>query len=272
MKNWWGSESKLKPEGLNYEDTPYNLRFKKSTTQWVLFVIVVAVVALVFGSAIATNPGREVKYFSDGKILNPPSLSALTVGCMGVMELPPPPAGTVGVVPKPVADVSETFPYWFSFPPVSGNFYHPPYTPPAEGVPFLADVESGATPNLGEAVALLYRGWIVVWYKAGVVQEVEVESFRNSIEISDTLRGKTIIAPWPYENDVNWDGDKPWVYTAWGAWEKCDEPSLSALEDFQEETAGKAPNSGLSLNSEPVAAEKRNNDFPDSRVRNSGNF
>ena len=267
VKGWWGSQQELLPDNGSVKNTPYTLKWRRNWWGKIFITTIVFVVSAGFILAALSNQGREIRTTSDGRTVYPPSLAALSSSCLGVVKVPPPPAETIGWIPEP--DVNnptvntDEQPFWFSIPPVGGNFYPEPFLRVSEDIPYNGDVYKGEIPNFGEAVSLMYRGWIVVWYRASDVKEDEVIALRNALK--DTTNGldKVIVTPWPYESSINWIGDKSWLYSAWGSWQKCSTPSLKVLYQFREENpAAQAPGIDVPLLQTGPQAGMRNKNFP----------
>lgn len=217
---WWAN--------IPHHDTS-DLNENKSSKEWFRKTFTILVVFIVFGSLLymaAKNPGREVLVSAKGYIAQPPTLAALSNGCEGITTVPNSPDGTNGWVKQ------RKKPAWPPFPPVNGNFYDKTFLFPDTPIPYNA--KPASIPKLGEAIGLLYRGWIVVWYQKPKVKAKEIENITKAVKEDVQLKNaRILISPWPY-NDNNWDGNQPWAYTAWGSVQKCTYFSLRVLQQFRE--------------------------------------
>ena len=246
-KGWWDTFDEKKPTTT-----------LKLSNEWFRKIATLCVVMLVIGSILymaARNPGREVVVSAKGSTTYPPSLAALSAGCEGLVKVPEPEVGTNGWVKQ------RKNPAWLSYPPVNGNYYDQTYLNPDTVITYNAPKDK--LPKLGEAVGLLYRGWIVVWYRPTKVRKEEVESFTKAIKQDKELsKQRILVSPWPYANSINWDGEQPWAYTVWGAYQKCSFPSLKVVEQLRQDyPISSAPNPSLPLLEPGPRATRFNKDM-----------
>lgn len=221
-RGWWGSSERIMPK-RRIRDLPFTFKPSKEVGRKVATLSAVGVCALSVLGFSLVNPARQAQKYPVGT-LNPPSLTELTAGCAGVVDVNDPPEGTNGWIEQ------QTAPTWATFPPVSGNYYQTPFLNLDKPVPF--DPEKGEYPKFGEAVNLLYHGWIVIWYRNNVVNQEDVDAFTAQIQSIPSLEGRVLVSPWPYGANPAWSGEKPWVFTAWGSWEKCQYANVKVAQQF----------------------------------------
>lgn len=237
-RGWWGNSERVAPS-RRVRNLPFVFKPSKEVGRRAATVAVIGLCAFSVLGFSLVNPSRQVRQYPDG-VLNPPSLTALTAGCAGIADINEPPEGTNGWIEQ------QDVPTWATFPPVSGNYYKTPFLNLDKPVPF--DPEKGEYPKLGEAVNLLYHGWIVIWYRNNVVDQRTVDEFTAAVRNTPGLEGRVLVSPWPYGANPSWAGERPWVFTAWGSWEKCQYASLKAATLFaQEHPKEAAPGGNLPL-------------------------
>lgn len=204
---WWA----VQPTRL-----PATVR-RRRVARAVTAVLCASAIVAIFLAA-AANPGRQPRSLLFGGTEYPPSLDALAAGCTGVMSFPVP--VDVGWSPGGVG-AEQT---WNTSPPVGGNFSPTPaqqrFYPP----------RSVTAPSPADAVASLYRGYIVVWYS----QEEEETTLPALREWASTVdpQVRLIVAPWPFPDSQGWPSNRKVIATAWGMKQSCQDYSPFVLESF----------------------------------------
>lgn len=99
--------------------------------------------------------------------------------------------------------------------------------------------------SFSEALALLWRGWTVVWY-TGSAQESEVAAAALWVQ-SQPEGANLVLAPWPARYPAA-QGARPWTYTGWTTVQSCMSFSTSTAEQFVDSVeTSNAPGVGVPL-------------------------
>lgn len=175
--------------------------------------------ALFMTSAVFANPGRSETIGSGGQIITPPTMAQLGQGCGGIMTWPSAPADEIGYLEEGT----------FSFrvmPPTSGNFYKP-WTGPT-----FVSVEDKIVPSPQEALALQYRGWTVIWYRADASKEVMDTLKATHVQLDPDA--KVLIAPWPMDADSTWRKGRVIILAGWNTTQPCLTMNLKVINAFKD--------------------------------------
>jgi hypothetical protein len=200
-------------------------------------------VAALLGSA-TLNPGRIAQVGSRGQVIDPPSMLALSAGCEGLTTWPDFPAENGFLAPSTTPPVLATgevedSPFsWRLAPPVSGNFSEAWVGDRA--VPPNAET----APRPEQAVALLYRGWTVVWYAIDA-PEREVDALLAWAR-QLPADAEILVAPWP-DDAASWRADRVIIATAWRTTQPCETFNGDLLREFDVGTADRGPGPGVDL-------------------------
>jgi len=229
---WWAGETSNVPQ-------PVIKSTRKRT------IIIVLVTTLVLGMLLMTaarNPGREPQVLGSGSVINPPSLNALAAGCSGVIDRTPAPADEVGWIPP------ETLYSPATVPPVNGNFAKTFNTssPTILNKNFL---------TMAESVSLLYRGWVILWYRDGGSESLvkAAEAYVGSLP----LESRVMLARWNPQEVSTWGTGHVWMFVSWDTAQMCRGFSNSNAAEFVKASAAKpAPGMNVPL-TEPGPKAKR---------------
>lgn len=205
-------------------------RIPRRVGQAVLTLIAVAVFAV---SAIAV-PGQQPTTRSGGAIESVPTLLDLSQGCGGVTTWPDAPDGENGWL-----DQGSEFTFLLN-PPVSGNFSKYPWN----GAKVLGPATT-VLPHPAEALNLMYRGWIVIWYR----DNVDSSTVKQLTDWATSLPAdaKVLVSPWPLEQQMPWRADRRIFLTGWRTTQACLSFNARVVADFDTKRAP-APGAGLSPN------------------------
>jgi len=185
------------------------------------------------------NVGRLPQHRAGGAVQYPASLAAIASGCGGVVTWPSAPAEEIGSVPD-----GSTFAYRVS-PPSSGNFAIKPWTGPS-----FVTVLDKDKPSVEQALALQYRGWVTVWYRADISTPLEtsLSSWADKLPAGS----KVLVAPWPFDADLTWRAGRVIIVAGWNRTQACLAMTDQGLEEFRQ--GNRAPGVGLSVTDEAPRA------------------
>lgn len=227
---WWATDPQRPAARLRSTRLP---RLARAATALAALAVLVATAAY--------NPGRSPLPLHNGGVQQPPTLAALSGLCSGIASWPEPPAEEIGWVDTASGTVG-----WRNLPPVSGNFSPVPWPEPG----FIAPDAPGA-PTLSQAVADLYRGWVVIWYRTDINADVlaTLQSWATG-----SLPAPVLVAPWPASAPA-WPSSRPLLFTSWSHAQACSRLSYPAAEEFLA-TAATAPGRPIPLDrTGPQAAQ-----------------
>lgn len=206
-KTWWVDDSDNR-EGIIIKN-------KKKTIYFIIFLIIFV---MFITSAVLANPGRSETIGAGGQQITAPTMEQLSQGCGGIMTWPSAPADEIGYLPEGT----------FSFrvmPPTSGNFYKP-WTGPT-----FVSVEDKIVPSPQEALALQYRGWTVVWYRADANKETVDTLKATHVQLEPDA--KVLIAPWPMDADATWRKGRVIILAGWNTTQPCLTLNLKVVDAFK---------------------------------------
>lgn len=206
-KAWWVDDNDTR-EGV----------IIKNKKKMVYIIAGLALFAVFVTSAVLATPGRTETIGSGGQIISPPTTTQLGQGCGGIMTWPSAPADEIGYL--------DEGPFSFRvMPPTSGNF-----SKPWTGQTFVS-VEDKIVPSPQEALALQYRGWTVIWYRADASKEAIDSLKATHVQLSPDA--KVLIAPWPMDPESTWRKGRVIILAGWDKTQPCLTVNLKVLEEFQ---------------------------------------
>jgi hypothetical protein len=211
-------------------------RIPRRIGQLLLTGIAVATLAL---SAVAV-PGQQPVIRASGGIEAVPNLLDLSQGCGGVTTWPDAPAGETGWL-----DAGSEFTFLLN-PPVSGNFAKHAWT----GTMTLTESDT-PLPHPAEALNLMYRGWIVVWYRT----TADATTVKQLLDWARSLPADAhvLVSPWPLEQQMPWRSDRRIMITGWRTTQACLSFNARVLAAFDAKRVT-APGLGLADNALPPRA------------------
>lgn len=206
---WWAK---------NAPDRPVRILRQIRQRVFMLLLMFAFIAPLVYAAVV--NPALAVLQVPGGGVRQPPSLTALADSCTGVTTWPVNP-NEVGWIDEAVFSFA-----WRVVPPSSGNFSSKPWVGD-RFVKTLADEH----PTVEQAVALLYRGWIVLWFNPNTSPD-RLEPLYQSASKMLADNEMLLIAPWPLDTENLWPKKYSFVFTSWSKTLKCGTFSEPLLEQF----------------------------------------
>lgn len=204
---------------------------------------------LIFGFLVAlmaltmANPTQRGYTFANGSTAEPPTIEALSAGCLGIVTREEAPKSEIGWV----TNYSEAA--WHAIPPTSGNFAKESYVGPP-----VVTMRNAAGFTPATATTMLYRGWVVVWYQPTIPPN-EVAAAAATVE-SLPAGEKIILAPWASATKPTWNTQHGWWITGWNKVQPCSLFSAEVLQQFRKAVPpDSAPGYGIPLNSAGPRAE-----------------
>lgn len=202
-----------KPWWVAADDTRVGVLVKNRRKKIVTLIIFLLVAVFVFVSLNA-NPGRGETVGPGGQIIAAPTMAQLGQGCGGIMSWPSAPADEIGYLKE--GD--------FAFrvaPAVSGNF-----SKPWTGATFTE-----TKVKIEEALALEYRGWVVIWYRADA--DTNALNSLKALHAKLPKDAKVLIAPWPLDANTTWRKGRVIILTGWNTTEPCLTVNTEVLDQFR---------------------------------------
>jgi hypothetical protein len=199
----------------------------------ILFFGIIFIVLLI-GAAFFT-PTEQPRMLKNGAIQNPASLDDLVASCSGYVQWNISDYKQIGW-----KEDGKKHIYRF-FPPTGGTFSVAP------AKPGFYSQDSMYVPTIPDAVGNLWRGMIVVWYRAGIPEE------RLNIvkELAESKVGDVdyVVLPWPKNKISLWDNNRTIMLTGWGLSQACNIASYEVFNNFAELVKQQgAPGVGVPLN------------------------
>lgn len=152
--------------------------------------------------------------------MEPATRTALAAGCYGIVTHESAPKSEIGWA-NPTLPLS-----WAFTPSTGGNFSPFPY----QGPPVVPD-----NPKIefteAQAVSMLYRGWIVIWYQTTVPPKETLYAAEQIASLPNNER--VLLAQWTNKKKPTWKTGQQWWITGWNKAQPCSKFSLQVVKEFR---------------------------------------
>jgi hypothetical protein len=241
---WWGADGltvsppqSVPPPWWSPRGVTQPVRVVRPWKPRLAGLLLAAAIIAPLAFATLTNPGLAATPTINGRGQQfPPDLLQMVHACTGLTRWEDVKPGEAGWVEGGLERFS-----WSVMPPVAGNFAPEPW----QGPRFVSP-DATVTPEPQEIVALMYRGWTVMWYLPSGDPDViaAIEDLGPSLVRKNP---QLVVAPWPLDPAGTWPDQRNVLFQSWRTHLTCATWSPGLLEEFQE-NKWEAPGVGVPLN------------------------